>query len=113
VLDSIHLSLDLFVDDGERSTDEAPNSAHTPAPGESTRSPRWRLSAPLTPATAVAVLVTKENRSSWIFEPCLTWANAIQRVQRSAFSLGSYDLWATPSTPPAAWSATASPAASR
>jgi hypothetical protein len=30
---------------------------------------------------------TKENGSSWIFEPCLTWANALQRVQRSAFSL--------------------------
>jgi hypothetical protein len=29
------------------------------------------------------------NGSSWIFEPCLTWANALQRVQRSAFSLVS------------------------
>jgi hypothetical protein len=31
---------------------------------------------------------TKENGSSWIFELCLTWANALQPVQRSAFSLG-------------------------
>jgi hypothetical protein len=31
--------------------------------------------------------VTKENGSSWIFEPFLTWANAVQRVQCSAFSL--------------------------
>src|SRR5215218_8652855 len=31
--------------------------------------------------------VTKEYGSSWIFELCLIWANALQRVQRSAFSL--------------------------
>ena len=30
---------------------------------------------------------TKGYGSSWIFEPRLTWANARQRVQRSAFSL--------------------------
>jgi hypothetical protein len=31
--------------------------------------------------------VTKENGSSWIFEPCLTCANVLQRVQHPAFSL--------------------------
>src|SRR5215218_9087045 len=31
---------------------------------------------------------TKGNGSSWIFEPCLTWANALQRVQHPAFALG-------------------------
>jgi hypothetical protein len=31
--------------------------------------------------------LTKEYGSSWIFKLCLTWANALQRVQRSAFSL--------------------------
>jgi predicted ATP-dependent serine protease len=31
--------------------------------------------------------LTKEYGSSWIFERCLTWANVLQRVQRSAFSL--------------------------
>jgi hypothetical protein len=31
--------------------------------------------------------LTKEYGSSWIFELCLTWANALRRVQRSAFSL--------------------------
>jgi hypothetical protein len=36
--------------------------------------------------------VTKENGSSWIFELCLTWANALQPVQRSAFSLVRYVL---------------------
>jgi hypothetical protein len=30
---------------------------------------------------------TKGNGSSWIFEPCLTWANALQRVQHPAFAL--------------------------
>ncbi len=30
---------------------------------------------------------TKEYGSSWIFEPCLTWANVLRRVQRSVFSL--------------------------
>ena len=33
--------------------------------------------------------VTKGNGSSWIFEPCLTWANVLQRVQQPAFSLVS------------------------
>ena len=31
--------------------------------------------------------VTKGNGSSWIFEPCLTCANALQRVQHPAFAL--------------------------
>jgi hypothetical protein len=31
--------------------------------------------------------VTKEYESSWIFERCLTWANALQPVQHPAFSL--------------------------
>jgi hypothetical protein len=31
--------------------------------------------------------VTKGNGSSWIFEPCPTWANALQRVQHPAFAL--------------------------
>ena len=31
--------------------------------------------------------VTKENGSSWIFDPCLTCANALRRVQHPAFSL--------------------------
>jgi hypothetical protein len=31
--------------------------------------------------------VTKEYGSSWIFEPCLTCANTLRRVQCSAFSL--------------------------
>ena len=31
--------------------------------------------------------LTKENGSSWIFEPCLTCANALKRVQHPAFSL--------------------------
>ena len=55
MLDSIHLSLDPFVDDGERSTDEAPNSAQTPllANHEIAEMEVERL---LTPATAVAVL---------------------------------------------------------
>ena len=30
---------------------------------------------------------TKEYGSSWIFEPCLTWANALRRVQHPGFSL--------------------------
>jgi hypothetical protein len=30
---------------------------------------------------------TKGNGSSWIFEPCLTWANVLRRVQQPAFSL--------------------------
>jgi hypothetical protein len=42
--------------------------------------------------------LTKENGSSWIFEPCLTWANALQRVQRSAFSLVSYSYGRETST---------------
>jgi len=33
--------------------------------------------------------VTKEYGSSWIFEPCLTWANALRRVQHPGFSLVS------------------------
>src|SRR5512132_809219 len=32
---------------------------------------------------------TKEYGSSWIFEPCLTWANALRRVQHPGFSLVS------------------------
>jgi len=31
--------------------------------------------------------LTKRNGSSWIFEPCLTWANALQPVQHPAFAL--------------------------
>jgi hypothetical protein len=31
--------------------------------------------------------ITKGNGSSWIFEPCLTGANALQRVQHPAFAL--------------------------
>jgi hypothetical protein len=31
--------------------------------------------------------ITKGNGSSWIFEPALTWANALQRVQHPAFVL--------------------------
>src|SRR5512132_3582146 len=31
--------------------------------------------------------VIKEYGSSWIFEPCLTWANALRRVQHPGFSL--------------------------
>jgi uncharacterized protein YjbI with pentapeptide repeats len=31
--------------------------------------------------------LTKEYGSSWIFRPCLTCANALRRVQHSAFSL--------------------------
>jgi hypothetical protein len=30
---------------------------------------------------------TKENESSWIFEPCLTCSNAVRRVQHPGFSL--------------------------
>jgi hypothetical protein len=30
--------------------------------------------------------VTKEYGSSWIFEPCLTWASALRRVQHPGFS---------------------------
>jgi hypothetical protein len=30
---------------------------------------------------------TKENESSWIFEPCLTCSNALWRVQNPGFSL--------------------------
>jgi hypothetical protein len=36
---------------------------------------------------------TKEYGSSWIFELCLTWANVLQRVQRSAFSLGNFAVY--------------------
>jgi hypothetical protein len=36
---------------------------------------------------------TKGNGSSWIFEPCLTWANVLRRVQQPAFSLG---IWPAP-----------------
>jgi hypothetical protein len=31
--------------------------------------------------------LTKEYESSWIFEPCLTCANALRRVQNPGFSL--------------------------
>jgi hypothetical protein len=34
-------------------------------------------------------LLPKEYESSWIFEPCLTCANALRRVQHLAFSLGN------------------------
>jgi hypothetical protein len=44
---------------------------------------RWLRTRPGTAAD------TKEYGSSWIFERCLTWANVLQRVQRSAFSLGN------------------------
>jgi hypothetical protein len=33
---------------------------------------------------------TKEYGSSWIFELGLTWANALRRVQHSAFVLGNW-----------------------
>jgi hypothetical protein len=36
---------------------------------------------------STAYRLTKEYGSSWIFEPCLTWANAIRRVQHPGFSL--------------------------
>jgi hypothetical protein len=36
-----------------------------------------------------AITVTKENESSWIFEPCLTWSNVLRRVQHPGFALGS------------------------
>jgi hypothetical protein len=35
--------------------------------------------------------LTKEYGSSWIFEPCLTWANALRRVQHPGFSLVADD----------------------
>jgi hypothetical protein len=41
---------------------------------------------------ATGPIVTKEYRSSWIFEPCLTCANAIRRVQHPGFSLGNCGL---------------------
>jgi hypothetical protein len=31
--------------------------------------------------------ILKEYGSSWIFEPCLTWSNALRRVQHPGFSL--------------------------
>jgi hypothetical protein len=37
--------------------------------------------------STVEVEVTKGYGSSWIFEPCLTCANALRRVQHPAFSL--------------------------
>jgi DNA-binding CsgD family transcriptional regulator len=39
------------------------------------------------PAVQPLVRVTKENGSSWIFEPCLTCTNALWRVQHPAFFL--------------------------
>src|SRR5215217_7903632 len=36
--------------------------------------------------------VTKGNGSSWIFEPRLTWANVLRRVQQPAFSLVNHKL---------------------
>jgi len=41
------------------------------------------------PIRDISVTTTKENESSWIFEQGLSWANTLQRVQRSAFSLGN------------------------
>jgi hypothetical protein len=59
----------------------------------------WRAKARLrrSPRT-VGGQVTKGYGSSWIFELRLTWANALQLVQRSAFSLvtpliGARCLW--------------------
>jgi hypothetical protein len=43
--------------------------------------------APVKSAFRKSAPVTKEYGSSWIFELCLTWANGLQRVQRSVFSL--------------------------
>jgi type I restriction enzyme R subunit len=40
---------------------------------------------------------TKGNGSSWIFEPCPTWANALQRVQHPAFALVR-ERWNTSTT---------------
>ena len=42
--------------------------------------------------------VTKEYGSSWIFESCLTWANALRRVQHPGFSLVT-----SPPRSPATW----------
>src|SRR5512132_410370 len=47
-----------------------PLGSHSRGPGVS----QWRRA-------------TKEYGSSWIFEPCLTWANALRRVQHPGFSL--------------------------
>jgi len=33
--------------------------------------------------------LTKENESSWIFEPRLTCTNALRRVQNPGFALGN------------------------
>src|SRR4029450_8704737 len=54
--------------------------------------PSVKNSGPKSPADttermAIADQITKEYGSSWIFEPCLTWANALQLVQHSGFSL--------------------------
>jgi hypothetical protein len=39
--------------------------------------------------TAAITALPRWHRSSWIFEPCMTWATALQRVQRLAFSCGN------------------------
>src|SRR5215218_6839913 len=44
--------------------------------------------------------VTKEYESSWIFEPCLTCANALRRVQNPGFSLVSALPALDPQPPP-------------
>jgi hypothetical protein len=44
----------------------------------------WQL---LANCSHSSTFVTKGYGSSWIFELVLTWANALQRVQSSAFSL--------------------------
>src|SRR4029453_3047054 len=41
------------------------------------------------PRSTVDGKVTKENESSWIFEPRLTCSNALRRVQNPGFSLVS------------------------
>jgi hypothetical protein len=45
------------------------------------------LSRVLAGRGTVSAAVTKENESSWIFEPCLTCSNALRRVQHPGFSL--------------------------
>jgi hypothetical protein len=53
------------------------------------------------PAIALqAHAATKENGSSWIFEPLLTWANALRRVQSSGFALGNPRAAAMEGSPP-------------
>ena len=40
----------------------------------------------------VLLSATKEYESNWIFELCLTWSNALRRVQHPGFSLGKCSL---------------------